>query len=65
MTTPQAAPRFTKVAPPSEGQCIQFSGGRLMVPDQPVIPVFPGDGIRHDRVALEGPFTTIIENLAG
>src|SRR5690349_21987959 len=43
-----AAPTFKDVTPPAHGQTITISGGRLTVPDQPIIPYIEGDGIGPD-----------------
>ena len=39
---------FKDVTPPSEGQPIALSGGRLQVPDRPIIPYIEGDGTGPD-----------------
>src|SRR5262245_32433522 len=44
----QTMPKFTKVTPPTEGARIELAGEKLVVPDHPIIPVFPGDGIGPD-----------------
>jgi isocitrate dehydrogenase len=41
-------PQFKYVTPPSDGQAITISGGRLNVPDRPVIPFIEGDGTGPD-----------------
>src|SRR5687767_2852332 len=41
-------PQFKDVTPPSDGQAITISGGRLNVPDRPVIPFIEGDGTGPD-----------------
>jgi len=41
---------FEKVKPPEEGEKIVFEDGRLVVPDDPIIPYFEGDGIGKDVV---------------
>ena len=41
-------PTFKDVTAPSIGQAITISGGRLSVPDQPVIPFIEGDGTGPD-----------------
>jgi isocitrate dehydrogenase len=41
-------PTFKDVTVPSTGQAITISGGRLSVPDQPVIPFIEGDGTGPD-----------------
>ena len=41
-------PTFKDVAPPADGQPITISGGRLNVPDRPVIPFIEGDGTGPD-----------------
>jgi isocitrate dehydrogenase len=44
-----AVPEFEQVNPPS-GKKITISNGRIEVPDNPIIPVIPGDGIGRDVV---------------
>src|SRR5678815_1476053 len=41
-------PTFKDVTPPADGQTITISGGRLAVPDRPVIPFIEGDGTGPD-----------------
>jgi isocitrate dehydrogenase len=41
-------PTFKDVTPPADGQTITISGGRLNVPDRPVIPFIEGDGTGPD-----------------
>ncbi len=41
---------FEKIRPPEEGEKIRYENGRLVVPDNPVIPYFEGDGIGKDVV---------------
>src|SRR5687768_544108 len=41
-------PTFKDVTPPADGQAITISGGRLSVPDRPVIPFIEGDGTGPD-----------------
>ena len=41
-------PTFKDVTPPAGGQTISISGGKLSVPDQPVIPFIEGDGTGPD-----------------
>ena len=41
-------PTFKDLTPPSDGQAITISGGRLNVPDRPVIPFIEGDGTGPD-----------------
>src|SRR4051794_18656155 len=41
-------PTFKDVTPPAGGQTITISGGRLTVPDRPVIPFIEGDGTGPD-----------------
>ena len=41
-------PQFKDVTPPADGQTITISGGRLNVPDRPVIPFIEGDGTGPD-----------------
>src|SRR5215210_3296004 len=41
-------PTFNDVTPPAGGQSISVSGGKLTVPDRPVIPFIEGDGTGPD-----------------
>jgi isocitrate dehydrogenase len=41
-------PTFTNLKPPTTGTAITRKGGRLMVPDDPIIPFIEGDGIGPD-----------------
>lgn len=41
---------FEKVRPPSEGERIEYRDGKLIVPRNPIIPYFEGDGIGKDVV---------------
>ncbi len=41
---------FEKIRPPEEGEKIRYENGRLVVPDNPIIPYFEGDGIGKDVV---------------
>ena len=41
-------PTFKDITPPIDGQAITISGGRLNVPDRPVIPFIEGDGTGPD-----------------
>jgi isocitrate dehydrogenase len=41
-------PKFKDVTPPAGGQTITISGGKLQVPDQPIIPFIEGDGTGPD-----------------
>ncbi len=41
---------FDKIKPPEEGEKIRFEDGRLIVPDNPIIPYIVGDGIGVDVV---------------
>src|SRR4029450_2301152 len=41
-------PQFKDLTPPAAGQTITISGGRLNVPDRPVIPFIEGDGTGPD-----------------
>jgi len=41
---------FEKISLPEEGERIVYESGRLLVPDNPVIPYFEGDGIGRDVV---------------
>jgi isocitrate dehydrogenase len=40
--------QFKDVTPPARGQAISISGGKLNVPDQPIIPFIEGDGTGPD-----------------
>ena len=40
--------RYSKLTPPSTGQKIAFSNGKLVVPDHPIIPFIEGDGTGPD-----------------
>jgi isocitrate dehydrogenase len=40
--------KFKDVTVPTEGQTISFSGGKLSVPDRPIIPFIEGDGTGPD-----------------
>ncbi len=46
---------FEKIKPPEEGRKIEYSNGKLIVPDNPIIPYIVGDWIGRDVVpaALE------------
>ena len=41
---------FEKITPPAEGAKIGYENGRLVIPDNPIIPYFEGDGIGKDVV---------------
>ncbi len=41
-------PQFSKVKVPADGQKIGWQNGKLVVPDNPIIPFFPGDGTGPD-----------------
>lgn len=41
---------YQKVKPPEEGEKIRYEDGRLIVPDNPIIPYIEGDGIGKDVV---------------
>ncbi len=41
---------FEKLKPPEEGRKIEYVDGKLIVPDNPVIPFIEGDGIGQDVV---------------
>src|SRR5262245_62086332 len=41
-------PNFTTTAPPSTGTAISLQNGRLVVPDDPIIPFIEGDGTGPD-----------------
>jgi isocitrate dehydrogenase len=56
---PAAAPTFEQLATPTVGERITLAGGKLSVPDQPIIPFIEGDGTGPDiwaasRLALDG-----------
>jgi isocitrate dehydrogenase len=40
--------KFKDVVPPTRGEAISISGGKLSVPDQPIIPFIEGDGTGPD-----------------
>ena len=42
--------KYEKVKPPEEGERIEYKDGKLIVPDNPIIPYFEGDGIGKDVV---------------
>ncbi|HEX4792763.1 MAG TPA: isocitrate dehydrogenase (NADP(+)) [Humisphaera sp.] len=41
-------PNFKDVTPPADGQAMTLSGGKLNVPDRPVVPYIEGDGTGPD-----------------
>src|SRR5271170_6958057 len=41
-------PNFKDVTPPANGQTISISGGKLNVPDRPILPFIEGDGTGPD-----------------
>ncbi len=41
---------YQKIKPPEEGERIRYEDGRLVVPDNPIIPYIEGDGIGRDVV---------------
>src|ERR1051325_3403007 len=41
-------PNFTALKPPTSGTAISRKDGRLVVPDQPIIPFIEGDGTGRD-----------------
>lgn len=43
-----AMPKFSKVTPPKEGSRISVKDNKLVVPDDPIIPVIRGDGTGRD-----------------
>ena len=43
-----ATPAFKDITPPADGQTITISGGKLNVPDRPVIPFIEGEGTGPD-----------------
>ena len=54
-----AVPVFQHLSPPARGERITMAGGRLAVPDHPVIPFIEGDGTGPDiwaasRLVLDG-----------
>ena len=54
-----AVPTFEQLAAPTVGERMTLAGGKLSVPDQPIIPFIEGDGTGPDiwaasRVALDG-----------
>ncbi|HUG27914.1 MAG TPA: NADP-dependent isocitrate dehydrogenase [Gemmatimonadales bacterium] len=54
-----APPTFEQLSTPTEGERITLAGGKLSVPDQPIIPFIEGDGTGPDiwaasRFALDG-----------
>lgn len=42
--------QYEKVKPPENGEKIRYENGKLIVPDNPIIPYFEGDGIGKDVV---------------
>lgn len=41
-------PKFKNLTPPAEGEPITFSGGKLQVPNHPILPFVEGDGTGPD-----------------
>jgi isocitrate dehydrogenase len=41
---------FEKITPPETGEKIEYKDGRLIIPENPIIPYFEGDGIGKDVV---------------
>ncbi|NHW23313.1 MAG: isocitrate dehydrogenase (NADP(+)) [Archaeoglobales archaeon] len=41
---------YQKIKPPEEGEKIEYRDGKFIVPDNPIIPFFKGDGIGSDVV---------------
>ncbi len=41
---------YQKIKPPEEGEKIEYRDGKFIVPDNPIIPFFKGDGIGFDVV---------------
>jgi len=41
---------YQKIKPPEEGERIRYEDGKLIVPDNPIIPYIEGDGIGRDVV---------------
>ncbi|MEM2070801.1 MAG: isocitrate/isopropylmalate family dehydrogenase, partial [Archaeoglobaceae archaeon] len=41
---------YQKIRPPEEGEKIRYEDGKLLVPRNPIIPYFEGDGIGKDVV---------------
>jgi len=58
---------FEKIAPPTEGQKITYSGnGKIQVPDEPIIPFIEGDGIGPDIWAASSRvFNAAVEKAYG
>jgi isocitrate dehydrogenase len=42
------APKFTHLSVPTQGEAITLSGGKLQVPEHPIIPFIEGDGTGAD-----------------
>ena len=41
-------PSYNGRAIPSDGQAIQYVGGKFIIPDRPIIPFIEGDGTGRD-----------------
>lgn len=56
-----STPKFSKLVSPKEGQVIAMSGGKLKVPDNPIIPYIEGDGTGPDIwLAAQGVFDAAV-----
>jgi isocitrate dehydrogenase len=47
-STAPATPTFQQLPPPTDGEAITVTGGKLSVPDAPIIPFIQGDGTGPD-----------------
>jgi isocitrate dehydrogenase len=47
-STAPATPTFQQLPPPTDGEAITVTGGKLSVPDAPIIPFIEGDGTGPD-----------------
>jgi len=58
--------KFEKLTPPAEGQAIRMENGKLIVPDNPIIPFIEGDGTGVDIWAASQPvFDAAVEKAYG
>ncbi len=58
--------KFEKLTPPTEGQSIRMENGKLIVPDNPIIPFIEGDGTGVDIWAASQPvFDAAVEKAYG
>jgi isocitrate dehydrogenase len=48
MPSTRTTPDYQHLTPPAEGETITMEGGRLSVPDEPIIPFIEGDGTGPD-----------------